>query len=28
MFEPLWNSEHIDNIQVTLAEGFGTQGRA
>ncbi|MBM0231072.1 glucose-6-phosphate dehydrogenase [Micromonospora sp. STR1_7] len=28
LFEPLWNSEHIDNIQVTLAEGFGTQGRA
>ena len=28
LFEPLWNNEHIDNIQVTLAEGFGTQGRA
>ncbi|MET8233311.1 glucose-6-phosphate dehydrogenase [Micromonospora sp. NPDC005298] len=28
LFEPLWNSDHIDNIQVTLAEGFGTQGRA
>ncbi|MEU7948256.1 glucose-6-phosphate dehydrogenase [Micromonospora taraxaci] len=28
LFEPLWNNEHIDNIQVTLAEAFGTQGRA
>ncbi|TNH22035.1 glucose-6-phosphate dehydrogenase [Micromonospora orduensis] len=28
LFEPLWNSDHIDNIRVTLAEGFGTHGRA
>ncbi|MEH1168511.1 glucose-6-phosphate dehydrogenase [Micromonospora sp. CPCC 205539] len=28
LFEPLWTNEHIDNIQITLAEGFGTQGRA
>ncbi|WP_406108167.1 glucose-6-phosphate dehydrogenase [Micromonospora globbae] len=28
LFEPIWNAEHIDNIQITLAEGFGTEGRA
>ncbi len=28
IFEPLWNREHIARIEVTLAEEFGTQGRA
>ncbi len=28
VLEPLWSAEHIDNVQVTLAESFGTQGRA
>ncbi|MFI5938263.1 glucose-6-phosphate dehydrogenase [Actinoplanes sp. NPDC051494] len=28
VFEQLWNREHIASIQVTVAEKFGTQGRA
>src|SRR3954469_24244218 len=27
MFEPLWNSAHIDHIQITVAETFGIEGR-
>ena len=27
LFEPLWNSNHIENIQITRAENFGVQGR-
>src|SRR3954465_1345366 len=27
MFEPLWNAAHIDNIQITVAETFGIEGR-
>ncbi|AGL17305.1 glucose-6-phosphate dehydrogenase [Actinoplanes sp. N902-109] len=28
VIEPLWSAEHIAGIQVTVAEKFGTQGRA
>jgi glucose-6-phosphate 1-dehydrogenase len=27
MFEPLWNSAHIDHIQITIAETVGLEGR-
>lgn len=28
MFEPLWNSNYIDNVQITMAEDIGIGGRA
>ena len=27
LFEPLWNSQYIDHIQVTVAEAVGVEGR-
>ena len=26
LFEPLWNSQYIDHIQVTVAESVGVEG--
>lgn len=28
LFEPLWNSAHIDHVQITVAEDIGVEGRA
>src|SRR5947209_18256646 len=28
LFEPLWNSAHIDHVQITVAETVGLEGRA
>lgn len=28
VFEPLWNGDHIAKVEITMAEEFGTQGRA
>ena len=27
LFEPLWNAEHIDHVQITAAESIGVEGR-
>ncbi len=27
LFEPLWNSQHIDHVQITVAESLGVEGR-
>jgi glucose-6-phosphate 1-dehydrogenase len=27
MFEPFWNREYIESVQITMAEDFGVQGR-
>ncbi|MEC9343639.1 MAG: glucose-6-phosphate dehydrogenase [Pseudomonadota bacterium] len=28
LYEPLWNSGHIDHVQITVAESLGVEGRA
>ena len=28
LYEPLWNSAHIDHVQITVAENLGLEGRA
>ncbi len=28
MFEPIWNSNHVDHVQITMAEDIGIGGRA
>ncbi len=27
LFEPLWNSQHIDHVQITVSESLGVEGR-
>ncbi|HEX7601894.1 MAG TPA: glucose-6-phosphate dehydrogenase [Polyangiaceae bacterium] len=27
MFEPIWSREHVDNVQITVAEDIGLEGR-
>lgn len=28
LYEPLWNSNYIDHVQITVAESLGLEGRA
>src|SRR5207344_3029924 len=27
MFEPIWNRRYVDNVQITVAESLGLEGR-
>jgi glucose-6-phosphate 1-dehydrogenase len=27
LFSPVWNNTHIDSVQITMKEPFGTEGR-
>ena len=28
IFEPIWNRQHVDHVQITVAESIGIEGRA
>src|SRR5690606_2054113 len=28
LFEPIWNADHVDHVQITMAEDIGVGGRA